>query len=201
MPTLRGSQRPCSMPGLQPIDQTGARPGHLKEKHPQSVARYVARQLRQVGRQAQTVQIIPQQLFCFRHRVPPRVAKGKRRTASGVLSVVYATHENKKAPVRRSHNVWRCEYACEEKAPRRGPLKVPTPASSGVQAAVQYNLAAFSRCPAALRRARRSGLLIRRINTQRFVFPTPVTCKFDLSYAASLLDGFPSFAALLRWRS
>jgi hypothetical protein len=126
MPTLRESQRPCSMPGLQPIDQAGARPRHLQEKCPLSAARYVARQLRQVGRQAQTVQIIPQQLFCFRHRVPPRVAKGKRCTASGVLSVVYATRKQRgvRAPSLRRDRSFESangDLACEVSAatPRR----------------------------------------------------------------------------------
>jgi hypothetical protein len=126
MPTLRESQRPCSMPGLQPIDQAGARPRHLQEKCPLSAARYVARQLRQVGRQAQTVQIIPQQLFCFRHRVPPRVAKGKRCTASGVLSVVYATRRQRgaRAPSLRRDRSFESangDLACEVSAatPRR----------------------------------------------------------------------------------
>jgi hypothetical protein len=43
---------------LQPIDQAGARPGYLKDMRPQSGARNVACQSRQVGCQAQTVQVI-----------------------------------------------------------------------------------------------------------------------------------------------
>ena len=48
---------------LRPIDHAGARPGDLQDMRLQSGARNVARQSRQVGRQAQTVQVIPQQLF------------------------------------------------------------------------------------------------------------------------------------------
>ena len=54
---------PESMPGLQAINQTGAGPGQMQDICPQSGARNGAGQLRQVGRQAQTVQIIPEQLF------------------------------------------------------------------------------------------------------------------------------------------
>lgn len=48
---------------LRPIDHAGARSGDLQDMRLQSGARNVARQSRQVGRQAQTVQVIPQQLF------------------------------------------------------------------------------------------------------------------------------------------
>ena len=48
---------------LQAIDQAGAGPGQLQEIRLQRRIESVARQLRQVGRQAQTVQIILQQLF------------------------------------------------------------------------------------------------------------------------------------------
>jgi hypothetical protein len=44
---------------LWPVDHAGARPGDLQDLRLQSGARNVARQSRQVGRQAQTVQIIP----------------------------------------------------------------------------------------------------------------------------------------------
>ena len=51
------------MSGLQAIDQTGAGLGEPQDICLQSDAGNGARQLRQVGRQAQTVQIIPEQLF------------------------------------------------------------------------------------------------------------------------------------------
>jgi hypothetical protein len=47
------------MSGFQPIDQAGAGLGQLQEIRLQSRAERVASQLRQVGCQAQTVQIIP----------------------------------------------------------------------------------------------------------------------------------------------
>jgi len=57
---LRAQDRsPDSMSGFQPIDQAGAGSGQMQEIRLQSRVESVARQLRQVGRQAQTVQIIP----------------------------------------------------------------------------------------------------------------------------------------------
>jgi len=57
---LHAQDRPLdSMPGFQPIDQAGADLGQLQEIRLQSGAESVARQLRKVGRQAQTVQIVP----------------------------------------------------------------------------------------------------------------------------------------------
>jgi hypothetical protein len=51
---------PQSMPGLQAIDQAGAGVGQIQDIGLQSDARNDARQLRQVGCQAQAVQIIPE---------------------------------------------------------------------------------------------------------------------------------------------
>jgi hypothetical protein len=89
------------------------------------------------------------------------------------------------------------EYACNEKAPRRGGA-FPKALDFGfaVSAAARYNLAAFSGCPATLRSARRSGLFIRRINQARF--PTLATAN-STCYAASLHCAFTSFDTLLRW--
>ena len=58
MRARRGSSRGL-IERLQPIDQARTGPGQLQEIRLQSRAESVARQLRQVGRQAQTVQIIP----------------------------------------------------------------------------------------------------------------------------------------------
>ncbi len=48
---------------LQPIDQAGTCPGYLQDMCLQSRAWNVARQSRQVRRQAQTVQVISSQLL------------------------------------------------------------------------------------------------------------------------------------------
>ena len=57
MRARRGSSRGL-IERLQPIDQAGARPGYLQDMRLQSPAWNVARQSRQVRRQAQTVQVI-----------------------------------------------------------------------------------------------------------------------------------------------
>jgi hypothetical protein len=95
-------------------------------------------------------------------------------TRSRVLSVAYATHENKKAPVRRSYNAPRCGICLQRKSP-----------------ATQRSFSESSRP-----RLRRFGGGIRRINQARF--PTLATAN-STCYAASLHCAFTSFDALLRW--
>jgi hypothetical protein len=62
MRARRGSSRGL-IERLQPIDQAGAGPGYPQDMGLQGGARNVARQSRQVRRQAQTVQVISSHLF------------------------------------------------------------------------------------------------------------------------------------------
>jgi hypothetical protein len=78
--------------------------------------------------------------------------------------------KTKRAPVRRSYNARRCGICLQRKSPatRRGSSgssRLRLRRSGG--GAIRPD--SISRSPAALRNARRSGLFIRRINTQRFV--------------------------------
>jgi hypothetical protein len=59
------------MPGLCPFNKAGTSPGHLQEMCSQGRAQNVARQLGQVGRQAQGVQVMLSQVVRHRHRAPP----------------------------------------------------------------------------------------------------------------------------------
>jgi len=61
MRARRGSS-PGLIERLHLIDQAGARPGYLQDMRLQSGTLNVACQLRQVGREAQTVQVISYQL-------------------------------------------------------------------------------------------------------------------------------------------